>query len=406
MVKVRPGRLDALIREGSRSSVYARNVTAHINNYLSACQLGITLASLALGWIGEPAVASMLAPLFEKLELPAITGLSFVVAFSLITALHIVLGELMPKTVSIQSAETVALFTAMPLVFFYNLMYPFIWLLNTLSNKLLSLIGISVDTPHEAAHSEEELRQLFEESHKSGLIDHTEMSLIDNVIDFSDRTAKEIMIPRTDMLCLYTNNSFEQNLDIALREQLTRYPVCQTDKDDIIGFVHIKDLLYRLIKENKTDINSIIRSLDTVPETISISDLFKKMQKKRAQIVLLIDEYGGTAGMVTLEDIVEQVFGEIQDEFDEEREPVEKKPDGYSVDGLVLVEDVNSLLEIELDKSIADTIGGWLYCQLGIDPAPGQCCIHDGYEFEVEEAANLRVTRISIKQAAVEPSAE
>ncbi|MDR3349429.1 MAG: hemolysin family protein [Acidaminococcales bacterium] len=400
MVKVRAGRLDTLVREGNRRARYARAIAESLDAYLSACQLGITLASLGLGWIGEPAVAHMIAPLLYDFGLPAgaVGSISFIAAFSIITALHIILGELMPKTLSIQMAETVTLFTALPLIAFYKAMYPFIWLLNTLSNKLLAGIGVKIDTPHEAAHSDEELRQLFEESHKSGLIDQTEMSLMDNVIDFSDRTAREIMIPRTEMICLYTNKSFEDNLEIALREQLTRFPVCGTDKDNIIGFVHTKDILYMLAKQTKKDINSLIRPLNTVPETLCISELFKQMQKERAQIVLLIDEYGGTAGIVTLEDIVEEVFGEIRDEFDEEREPVEEISEGYSVDGLVLVEDINNLLGLELDTEAADTIGGWLYCRIGVDPAPGQIFSCGGYQFEVAEVVNLRIVRVKIRK--------
>jgi CBS domain containing-hemolysin-like protein len=347
----------------------------------------------------------MLAPLLKILGAPpnVVGSIAFVAAFSIITALHIILGELMPKTLSIQMAETVTLFTAPPLTVFYKIMYPFIWLLNTLSNKLLAGMGINIDVSHEAAHSDEELRQLFEESHKSGLIDQTEMSLMDNVIDFSDRTAREIMIPRTEVICLYTGNSFEENLEVALREQLTRYPVCGTDKDNIVGFIHIKDILYMLAKQTKKDINSIIRPLSTVPETLCISDLFRQMQKKRAQIALLIDEYGGTAGIVTLEDIIEEVFGEIQDEFDEEREPIEKTPFGYSVDGLVLVDDINSLLELSLDKETADTIGGWLYCQIGVDPVPGQVFEYESYQFTAAEVINLRIVRVDIRRAPAQP---
>lgn len=398
MVKMRIGRLDTLVKEGSYKARYAREVAANLDSYLSACQLGITLASLGLGWIGEPAVAHMIIPMVEQFNFSRelIGTVSFIIAFTIITALHIVLGELVPKTLSIQMAERVTLFTSIPLVAFHKIMYPFIWILNTISNKLISQAGIDPELMHEVAHSDEELRHLVEESHKSGLINQTEMVLMDNVFDFTGRTAKEVMIPRTEIVCLYTMNSFEKNLEIALEENLTRYPVCHSDKDNIVGFIHIKDILNILAHDKKKDISTIIRPLSTVPETMPVAELLKQMQKERSQIVLLIDEYGGTAGIVALEDIIEEIFGEIQDEFDEEREPIEKVIDGYSVDGLVLVEDVNDFFDINLDLESADTIGGWLYCRLGVDPVVGQKVVSDGYEFEVEEAVNLRIVRIKV----------
>ncbi len=400
MVKIRIGRLDTLIREGNQQAHYAREVTLHMDAYLSACQLGITLASLGLGWIGEPAVAEMISPFLKTFGLgkEAVTTISFVIAFSIITALHIILGELVPKTLSIQRAERVTLITSQPLIIFYKMMYPFIWLLNSISNRLISRMGIDPSATHESAHSDVELRELMEESHKSGLIDHTEMTLMDNVFDLTDRTAREIMIPRTEMVCLYGNRPFAENLEIALDEQITRYPVCMPDKDNITGFVHIKDILTILARKQKEDIGRIIRPLTTVPETIPVTDLLKQMQKEGSQIVLLIDEYGGTAGIVTLEDIIEEIFGEIQDEFDEEREPIEKVFDGYSVDGLVLIEDVNNLLSLALDREVADTIGGWLYCQLGVDPAVGQSFNESGYAFTVENVDNLRIARVGINR--------
>ena len=401
MVKIRLGRLETLMKEGNSSAQYAHAVSSELDKYLSACQLGITLASLGLGWIGEPAVANMIRPLLAGFGIAedAISTIAFLLAFSVITALHIVLGELVPKTLSIQMAERTTLFTALPLIIFYKVMFPFIWFLNTISNNIVKLLGVDTETAHEAAHSDEELRHLVEESHKSGLIDQMEMTLVDNVFDFVNHTAREIMIPRTEMVCLYMTNTFEQNLDIALSEQLTRYPVCSPDKDNIIGFIHIKDILNILAKNQKKNLLNIIRPLNTVPETIPITELLKQMQRSGSQIVLLIDEYGGTAGIVTLEDIIEEVFGEIQDEFDEERAPVETLDNGsYSVAGLVLVEDINDLLGTNIKTESADTIAGWLYCQLGVDPAVGQSFEYEGYLFKVDEVINLRIVRINIEK--------
>ena len=401
MVKIRLGRLETLMKEGNSSAEYAHAVASELDKYLSACQFGITLASLGLGWIGEPAVANMIRPLLTGFGIAedAISTIAFILAFSIITALHIVLGELVPKTLSIQMAEKATLFTALPLIIFYKIMFPFIWVLNTISNSIIKFMGINTELAHEAAHSDEELRHLVEESHKSGLIDQMEMTLVDNVFDFVNHTAREIMIPRTEMVCLYSTNTFEQNLSIALSEQLTRYPVCSPDKDNIIGFIHIKDILNILAKNQTKNLLNIIRPLNTVPETIPITELLKQMQRSGSQIVLLIDEYGGTAGIVTLEDIIEEVFGEIQDEFDEERPPVEiLDNDRYSVAGLVLVDDINDLLGTDIKTESADTIAGWLYCQLGIDPVPGQSFEYGGYLFKVDEVVNLRIVRISIEK--------
>lgn len=401
MVKVRETRIETLVLSGETQAKSAYKVVQHLDAYLSACQLGITLASLGLGWIGEPAVAKILSHIFLNLgwSVEVTKTMSFAVAFSFITAMHIILGELAPKTIAIQHSERVALWTAWPLITFNRIMYPFIWILNHAANFLLKRIGVEPTHNHDLAHSEEELRIIMEESHKSGYIDNTELMFVDNIFNFSERTAREIMIPRTDMVCLYKDNTFEENLDIALQEELTRYPVCNPDKDSIIGFVHIKDMLTIVAKDKPKVIDNIVRKIITAPETISVSELLKTMQKNHMQIALLIDEYGGTAGMITLEDILEEIVGEIQDEFDEERPEIEKLGDGsYSIAGMALVEDVNELLDIKLDEDSADTIGGWLYMTLGEEPELGKSVKSHGYEFTVSEVENLRVNRIRVEK--------
>ncbi|EJW17106.1 hypothetical protein PAV_4c02060 [Paenibacillus alvei DSM 29] len=325
MVKVRGSRLDTLVQEGNAKAKLTRHVTEHLDAYLSACQLGITLASLGLGWIGEKTVAQLLYKPLTALGAgtAVITSISTAIAFIFITVLHIVLGELAPKTLAIRKSERVALWTAGPLSLFYKVMYPFIWLLNGTANLVLKLFGIEPASEHESAHTEEEIRILVKESHKSGYIDNTELALVDNIFDFTETHAREIMIPRTDMICLYVQDSFEVNKTKVLTEMHTRYPVCDNDKDNIIGFIHIRDIVKA--PENLDSIRSIVRPMLSVPESMSISALLKLMQKNKVQIALLIDEFGGTAGLVTLEDIMEEIVGEIQDEFDEERPQIEKK---------------------------------------------------------------------------------
>lgn len=277
IVKVRGTRIDQLATEGNRRAERAKNLVDHLDVYLSATQLGITLASLGLGWIGEPAIVALLTPLFTAVHIPlaVMHTLSFVLAFSVITFLHIVLGELTPKSLAIQKAEETALFAAGPLITFYKMMYPFIWLLNKASVFFLHMIGIEPAENHVSAHTEEEIRVLMKQSHKSGFIDQTELTLVDNVFEFAERNAREIMIPRTDMVCMFQDATFEENFALAMNEMHTRYPIAAEDKDNIIGFVHIKDIYNLYMSDRKNELSSVIRSVETVPESIHISDLLK-----------------------------------------------------------------------------------------------------------------------------------
>lgn len=397
MVKVRGTRIDTLAQGGNARAKFASHLTNNLDAYLSACQLGITLSSLALGWIGEPALAAALEPAFRFFGLGEnlVHPFAFAIGFIIITMLHIVLGELAPKSLAIRKAESVTLWTAAPMVWFYRIMRPFILLLNGMANRLLRWIGIE-PAGETSAHTEEEIRILMKESHKSGYIDNTELTLVDNIFEFAETNAREIMIPRTEMVCLYMNLPFEENKRIALEEMHTRYPVCETDKDNIVGFIHIKDLIK---SEGKIrDLRSILRPILTVPESMPISSLLKLMQKNRSQIAILIDEYGGTSGLVTMEDIMEEIVGEIQDEFDEERADVEQKDENtYSISGMMLIEEVNSLFGLDIPTDDYDTIGGWIYSRIEIPPKKNQVVEHEsGYKFIVEETDNLRVSRITV----------
>lgn len=400
IVKVRSSRIDALLHEGNGRAKYAKRMVAHLDAYLSVTQLGITLASLGLGWIGEPAVARLIHPLTDYLGFSAEVShtISFAIGFSIITALHIVLGELAPKSLAIQKAESVTLWVAVPMLMFYRLMYPAVWLLNHIAMWILRSVGIQMAGEGEAAHTEDEIRILMEESHKQGYIDQTELTFVDNIFDFADRSVREVMIPRTDMICMYADDPFEENLKIAMEEHLTRYPVCDPDKDNIIGFLHIKDLLRALASGEKSDLRQLTRKVTAVPESMPLSNLLKLLQKHRAQIAIVVDEYGGTAGMVTVEDILEEIVGEIQDEFDEERPFIEARPDNaYSVDARLLMEEINDMFEMDLDSENFDTIGGWLYSQIEMPPVVNDSILYKGDEFIVEEVDNVRITRILIR---------
>ncbi|MCY9661232.1 MULTISPECIES: hemolysin family protein [Paenibacillus] len=400
LVKVRHSRIQQLLNEGSSKAKYADKVTSELDTYLSATQLGITLASLGLGWVGEPAVSELIMePLFHMLGLEASVythAISFIFAFGFITFLHIVLGELAPKSFAIQKAELTSLWLSAPLLYFYRLFRPIIWVLNGAANKFLSWIGVEPASEHEAAHTEEEIRILMDESVKSGHIDQDEMVLFDNIFEFSERIAREVMLPRTDMDCLYLEMSFIENLRMVHETKHTRYPVADEDKDRIVGFVHITDL-FTADPDVEHEISEFIRPILNVPESMEVSRVLKLMQKKHSQLAIVVDEYGGTAGLLTLEDIMEEIVGELHDEFDiDERPEVEVKDKYTSVDGRVLIEDLNDMLDLEIEDEDVDSIGGWLFKKLEGAPVKGKRVASGNHVFEVSEVDRLRIVRIHI----------
>jgi CBS domain containing-hemolysin-like protein len=403
VVKVRESRITQLIAEGNQRARSVERVLNNLDAYLSACQLGITLASLGLGWLGEPAIAHLLHPVFQYFGLgeTAVQTISFIIAFSTITFLHIVLGELAPKSLAIQQSEAVSLRVARPIQLFYKGMYPFIVFLNWSAAKFLGLFGLSMD-PQQDAHTEEEIRILVSESHKSGLIDQTELMLVDNIFDFSETMAREIMVPRTDMVVLNLHAPFEENVKLVQHERFTRYPVVDGDKDHVVGSLHIKDLLSSVLEGRTDSLEQLMRPILIVPETISISRLLRMLQKQRNQMAIVIDEYGGTAGLVTVEDIMEEIVGDIQDEFDDERPEIEQKDDLISLDGRMLLEEVNDYLGISLEATEVDTLAGWIYMQIDHPPRVGDSVQDSGYEFIVGEVDHLRITRVLVKKVNVE----
>ncbi|TMV48494.1 HlyC/CorC family transporter [Paenibacillus mesophilus] len=398
VVKIRGSRIESLAQEGMLRAKLARKILANLNAYLSACQLGITLTSLGLGWVGEPAVARLLEPAMSTIGMPdpVIHTIAFLIAFTLITSLHITIGEQYPKTYAIRKPEPITLWVAAPLIMFYKLMLPFIWVLNGVSNWMLKKSGIEPDDSHESVHTEEEIRILVKESHKNGLIDKTELTLVDNIFEFSETYSREIMIPRTEMVCLYANVSYEENKRIAIEKMHTRYPVCDPDKDNVVGFVHIKEMLKH--DDSIDSILKITRPLMKVPDSMPISTLLRLMQRNRTAIALLIDEYGGTSGLVTIEDIMEEIVGEIHDEFDEGRPRIDRQSSYvYSIDGLLLIDEVNSYFGTEIETDNYDTIGGWIYSQVEMPPRPNQCIHHNGFEYTVEEVDHMRISRLIVR---------
>lgn len=408
IVKVRSSRINQLIEDGHKNAVPAKRVTSHLDEYLSACQLGITVTALGLGWLGEPTVEDMLHPLFDMLGVdPSVSSiLSFVIAFASVTFLHVVVGELAPKTMAIQKAEQLTLRFSTPLIWFYRIMFPFIWLLNGSARVLTGLFGMKPASEGEVAHSEEELRIILSESFKSGEINQSEYKYVNQIFEFDERIANEIMVPRTEMVVIEKGTSLLEVVELIQEEQFTRYPVIDGDKDNVIGMVNIKRLYTATItEENVADliVDDFITPVIRVLETIPIHDLLLKMQKERIHMAILSDEYGGTAGLLTVEDILEEIVGDIRDEFDQDERPqIQKINDKhYIFDAKTLIEDVNDTLSIHLPEDDIDTLGGWMLTGK-YEIAVGDKRDLEGYEFIVKEMDGHHILYIEVKKMAQE----
>ncbi|BDG33390.1 membrane protein [Parageobacillus thermoglucosidasius] len=401
IVKVRSSRIDQLVNEGNKRAIAAKKVISNLDGYLSANQLGITMTSLGLGWLGEPTVERILMPLFERIHLSESLShvLSFVIAFSTITFLHVVVGELAPKTFAIHKAEAITLFTAQPLILFYKTMYPFIWTLNNSARLVTKMFGLQPAAEHEIAHSEEELRLILSESYKSGEINQSEYRYVNNIFRFDDRVAKEIMVPRKEIVALDINRSVKENLEIIKEEKYTRYPVIDGDKDHVLGLINVKEVFTDLVTNPSAEkqMKDYIRPIIQVIESIAIHDLLVKMQKERIHMAILVDEYGGTSGLVTVEDILEEIVGEIQDEFDVDEMPLIQKVDETRtiVDGKVLISEVNDLFGLSIDDDDVDTIGGWILTK-HYDIKVGDSVEIDNYLFTVKEMDGHHVKTVEI----------
>ncbi|PEE39267.1 hemolysin family protein [Bacillus pseudomycoides] len=411
IIKVRSSRINQLVGEKKRGALAAKKVISNLDEYLSACQLGITITALGLGWLGEPTIKHVLEPIFLKIELsPAIAStVSFIIAFAVITFLHVVIGELAPKTFAIQKAEQVSLLLSQPLIYFYRIMYPFIWALNGSARLVTGIFGLSPASEHEVAHSEEELRLILSESYKSGEINQAEFKYVNNIFEFDNRLAKEIMVPRTEIVGLYEDEPFETHIKVIGQEKYTRYPVFGEDKDEIIGMVNVKDLFIRYMDGGQNEECSIIpytRPVIEVLENIPIHDLLLQMQKRRIPLAVLYDEYGGTAGIATLEDILEEIVGEIRDEYDEdEHPPIEHISETYKIiDGKVLISEVNDLLGLHLFADDVDTIGGWIMMQKQTI-IEGDVMETNGWIFKVLEKDVHQIKRVEIKKVEAEDTA-
>ena len=402
LVRVRKSQVEILVDEGRSGAKYTKLVADNVNAYLSACQLGITLASLALGWLGEPAVSQLIEGPLLAIGLPeaAIHGIAIAIGFVVITALHIVVGELIPKSLAIFSTERYALFTATPLVWFYRITYPVMWLFNSITNGVMKMLGHDVANEHEV-YTDEEIKLLIDESTESGLIDPEQNEYVDNIFDLGDKDAEAIMTPRTNVICLDLEDSLEENLALIMQYKYTRYPVCRGNKDRIVGFVHVKDL-YTLPPDSTME-DLRIRTIQAVPEGIPIAKLLQILQAKHTKIAVVIDEHGGTSGIVTMSDIMEQIVGRIDDEYAHGgSEDVVRLDDGsYLVDGSMAIDEVEELIGFEPEEaSECETTGGLLLSLFDRIPEEGDSVTieHDDRKatFTVVDMDRHRIDKVRV----------
>jgi CBS domain containing-hemolysin-like protein len=400
LVRVRETRIMQLEQEGSARAGMVRTALHDLDAYLSVCQVGITIASLGLGWVGEPAVASLIRPAFQAVGIfnEGLVGLiSVVLGFVVITYAHLVFGEQAPKYFSIGRAERMALWIARPLRFFMILFRPMVWLVNASTNFVLRPWGIRLGEEMEV-HSEEELRIMISSSTASGILEPEERDYINNVFDFGDTVAREIMVPRPDIVALSSDAPLEELVEEAAFGRYTRYPVYEGDLDHVLGAVHVKDL-FRAAKEEPEsfDIKPLIRDCLVVPENKRIEEILREFQKRKLQMAIVIDEWGSVEGLITIEDVVEELVGEIQDEFDEDEAAIEPLSDDvYAIDGRIPITDVNEYFDLDLHHEDFDTIGGYVLGSLGRPPEPGDTVeIADGATLRVKSVDGPRVSMLT-----------
>ncbi|MGK7376674.1 hemolysin family protein [Planococcus sp. 1R117A] len=401
VVKVRISRIDQLIEEGNKKAVLVKKVVGDLDYYLSACQLGITVTALGLGWLGEPTIERLLHPLFELLGVPASVSLiiSFVLAFSLVTFLHVVVGEMAPKSLALQFAERMTLSLAPPLYWFGKIMAPFIFILNGSARVFLRIFGVQ-QVKEDQAHSEEELKIIMAQSFQSGEINQTELSYMQNIFAFDERSAKDVMVPRTQIIAFPQDLNSDELLAELREHRYTRYPIANNgDKDDLIGFINAKEILTHYAVNGSVNMVDFIHELPYFHETTPLQTALMKMQKDRTHIALVIDEYGGTSGIITMEDILEEIVGEIRDEFDDEEEAeiIKESEDRYLINGRVLLKDLEERFNMEFeDSEDIDTIAGWIQHQL-IEAETGDVVEKEGHRWSIIDMENHHILKVAVE---------
>ena len=401
MVRVRPSQIEMALQEGKKGAEAAKRVTSNVNAYLAACQLGITLASLALGWLGEPAFSALVRPILSPLGIPdaAISSISIAIGYLLMTTLHVVVGEQIPKSFAIFSTEAWALRTSGALVWFYRITYPIMVVFNALTRAAVRLAGHNPDAEHEA-YTDEEIKLLIDESTENGLIDPEQNEIVDNIFDIGDKDAEAIMTPRIDVVCIDLEDSLDENLQTIRNYKYTRYPVCRGNKDRIVGFIHMKDLFGGGKPASMDALAEHVRPIEAVPEGIPVAKLLQTLQAKHTKIAVVVDEHGGTSGIVTMSDIMEQIVGRLQDEYrhDDDEGIVEIEPGVYLIDGSLPIDETVELLGFEPEEaSECETAGGLLLSLFDRIPETGDRISVSDAQFMVVDMDGLRIDKIQVQ---------
>jgi CBS domain containing-hemolysin-like protein len=412
IVKVRSSQLETADQDGSPAAARSLHVVKHLDGYLSATQLGITLASIALGSIGEPFINRLIQPLMVRAGIESaaiIITTSYILAYSIVTFLHVVIGELMPKSLAIRRSLGVTLWVSRPLDWFYRVFRPAIWLLNGTANALLRrLFKIEAVSESELAHSEEELRHIVAASEKSSEVTPTEKDILLNVLALNDRCVRDVMTPRNLVVSLDVEDDFSTNLKVAIESKHTRFPLVEGHLDQTLGLIHIKDLL-PLLNDPQADLRKIRRDLLMVPEMLPIDKLLHRFRETRAHLALAVDEYGGAVGIVTFDNVMEEIVGDIQDEFDEAEKAEFELLNGteeFTTAGTFNLYELEELIGAELENDEVTTVGGYVTHLLGHLPVAGEKVTIDDYDVTVARADERRITQLHFKRRPEEGDAD
>src|SRR5579859_1589921 len=408
LVSVRPTRVEELLQQGRAGARSVKRALDRLDLFIAATQLGVTVASLSLGWLGEPALSGLLDPVLSLL--PAAWGgvashtLSAIIAFVAITFLEVVVGELMPKTMALQRSESMALLVAQPMLLIELALRPFIMVINGAGNLLLRSLGLNPAIGHEPLHSEEELRLLVKASGAGGALEGSQSDMLDAVFDFGGQTASQAMVPRTEMIAVSAQAGLEDFIQTAIKHPFSKFPVYEGDLDHILGIAHVKDLVrVQHDQRRAATVRGLIREALFVPDTIRLDDLLQQFRASRQHVAIVLDEYSGTAGLVTLDDLMERIVGQVADPFDKSGPDIQRLPTGaYLVNGLTNIEDVNDRLGLSLHDDYYDTIAGFVLGRLGRMARVGDTVDAGGVRLKVESLDGLRIARLSVYPAQAE----
>ena len=402
LVSVRQTRIKELANDGNSTAKITMKALEELDRYIAAVQLGITISSIGLGWVGEATLAKLIHPLFDFLPFVSQTvathTIAVAIAFAIITFLHVVIGELMPKSIALQYPEKTTLFITKPMFIVTKLFTPFIFILNGIGNQMLKLFNIPPAHPASAVHSEEEINMIIDESYQGGILNETENFLLKNILKFTDLSAKELMIPRCDVISVPCDIEQDKLQEVILENQYTRYPVYEGNIDNILGILHVKDLYSRKMQNKSIHLADFLRKPLLVPETMNADILLQQFKENKTEIAIVIDEFGGMSGIITLEDLLEEILGDVQDEFDEEEVDIKKIADNkYIVNGLLRVEDFFEYFKIDMTEDEVETVGGLVQKELGRIAKVNDSFNIDKLNIKVLELKGRRIKKLLIE---------